>query len=143
MLHAAPDAGGPLWPLVVYFLAVLLLTGGIVGVSWVLGQRHRARTTDEPFESGIKPTGSASQRVSVRFYLLAMFFVIFDLETMFLITWAIAYRRVGWAGYGAMVLFVVTLLVTLAYLWRQGALDWSPRRPLPARGDSPDGVSPH
>jgi NADH-quinone oxidoreductase subunit A len=113
-----------LWPLVVYSALVLLLAAGMIGTSWLLGQRHRGRATDEPYESGIIPTGNARLRLSVHYYLVAMFFVIFDLEAVFLFAWAVAIRESGWAGYVEILVFIGILLAALVYLWRQGALDW-------------------
>jgi NADH-quinone oxidoreductase subunit A len=123
----------PLWPLAVYGLLVLLLVTGMIGLSALLGQRHRERATGEPYESGIVSTGSARVRLSVSFYLVAMFFVIFDLEAVYLFAWAVAARELGWAGYAEVLVFVGILLAALAYLWRRGALDWGPGtgRPTP------------
>ncbi len=117
-----------LWPLLGYAAAVVLLVTVMLGLSWVLGQRHRDPATDEPYEGGIAPTGSAHIRMSVRFYLMAMFFVIFDLEAVFLYAWAVAVRELGWAGLVEAVIFVVVLLAALVYLWRLGALDWGTLR---------------
>lgn len=113
-----------LWPLVLYFFAVLVLVVGMIGTSYVLGQRHMSKVTGEPFEAGMVPTGSAHQSWDVRFYLVAMLFVIFDLESVFIFAWAIALRPLGWGGYLWMAVFVAVLLAILAYLWREGALDW-------------------
>jgi NADH-quinone oxidoreductase subunit A len=117
-----------LWPLLLYFAAVFVLVAGMLGLSYVLGERHRERATGKPYESGIPPTGSARLRFDVKFYLIAMFFVIFDLEAVFLFAWAIAFRDLGWLGYAEVVVFVAVLLVALIYLWRVGALDWNPSR---------------
>ena len=99
----------------------------MLGLSYVLGQRHKGRHTDEPFESGIVSTGSARIRFDIRFYLVAMFFVIFDLESMFIFAWAIAAREVGWQGYIEILIFIGVLIAALIYLWRLGALDWHKR----------------
>ncbi len=124
-----------LWPLLGYAAAVLLLVTVMLGLSWVLGQRHREPATGEPYEGGIVSTGSAHMRLSVQFYLVAMFFVIFDLEAVFLFAWAVAVRELGWAGLVEAAIFVVVLLAALVYLWRLGALDWSAlRRRTVARG---------
>ncbi|HEY9501611.1 MAG TPA: NADH-quinone oxidoreductase subunit A, partial [Pyrinomonadaceae bacterium] len=88
-----------LWPIVVYFVAVLALVASMLVVSYLLGQRHTGGATGEPYESGIVSTGSSQLRFSVKFYLVAMLFVIFDLEVAFIIAWAIAFRELGWAGY--------------------------------------------
>jgi NADH-quinone oxidoreductase subunit A len=117
---------GTLWPLAVYFAVVIILVAGMIGLSYVLGQQHRDRATGEPYESGIISTGSARVRLSVKFYLVAMFFVIFDLEAVFLFAWAVAARELGWAGYAEALVFVGILVAALAYLWRSGALDWGP-----------------
>jgi NADH-quinone oxidoreductase subunit A len=117
-----------LWPLLLYFAVVLVLVAGMLGLSYVLGERHREKATGKPYESGIPPTGSARLRFDVKFYLIAMFFVVFDLEAAFLFAWAIAFRDLGWLGYAEVVVFVGVLLVALIYLWRVGALDWSPSR---------------
>jgi NADH-quinone oxidoreductase subunit A len=114
-----------LWPLVVYFFAVAFLVAAMMALSYVLGERHRDRETHEPYESGIMPTGTARQRISAKFYLVAMFFVIFDLEAAFIFAWAAAFREVGWAGYAEVLVFIGILVAALAYLWRQGALDWA------------------
>lgn len=113
-----------LWPLGVYFIAVVVLMGIILGLSYVLGERHRERTTDEPYEAGAPIIGSARQRLNARFYLVAMFFVIFDLEAVFILAWALAARPLGWAGYIEILIFIGVLLAALVYLWRLGALDW-------------------
>ncbi len=117
----------PLWPLVVYFAAVIVLVAGILILSYVLGQRHMERATGEPYESGMIPTGSARLRFDVKYYLVAMVFVIFDLESVFIVAWAVAFRELGWAGYIEMLIFVAVLVAALIYLWRLGGLDWSER----------------
>ena len=114
----------PLWPLVVYFAAVILLVAGMLALSYLLGERHRARAMDEPYESGIVSTGSARLRFSAQFYLVAMLFVIFDLEAVFIFAWAIAFRELGWAGYVGVLIFIGVLVAALVYAWRRGALDW-------------------
>ena len=119
-----------LWPLVVYGIAVAFLVAGMIVVSHILGQRHSGRDTGQAYESGSPPTGSARLRFSVDFYLLAMFFVIFDVESVFLIAWAIAWRELGWAGYVEVLVFIGVMLAALAYLWRLGALDWGTVRHL-------------
>jgi NADH-quinone oxidoreductase subunit A len=96
----------------------------MIGASWLLGERHRDPHTALPYESGIVSEGSARVRLNVKFYLVAMFFVIFDLEAVFIFAWAIAARELGWAGYAEVVIFIGILLAALAYLWRMGALDW-------------------
>jgi NADH-quinone oxidoreductase subunit A len=112
-----------LWPLGVYLLGVLVLVAGMVGSTYILGGRSRNRTNVSPYESGIVSTGSARVRLSADFYLFAMFFVIFDLESVFIYTWAIAVRDLGWSGFIAVGIFIASLASALVYLWRLGALD--------------------
>jgi NADH-quinone oxidoreductase subunit A len=122
-----------LWPLVVYVAAVMLTIGGMVAASFVLGERHRERQTGEPYESGIVPAGPARVRLAADFYLVAMFFVIFDLESVFVFAWAVAVRQVGWAGYAEVLVFIAVLVAALVYLWKTGALDWGTVRHLAGR----------
>lgn len=123
------------WSFAVYLLAVAALCGFMLGASWLLGGRYRGPATTEPFESGVVSVGSARLRFSAKFYLVAMFFVIFDVEAVFLFAWAVAARDVGWAGFIEASIFIGVLLAGLFYLWRVGALDWAPearrRRPPP------------
>ncbi len=98
----------------------------MLGLSYVLGQRHKERATDDPYEGGILSAGSARIRFSSQFYLVAMLFVIFDVETIFIFSWAIAFRELGWYGYAGVMVFLILLLVVLIYEWRAGALDFGP-----------------
>lgn len=112
------------WPLAAYFLIVLLLVASMLILSWFLGQRQRQRATAEPYESGIIPTTSARLRFDIKFYIVAMLFVIFDVEAAFIYAWAVAARELGWAGFVEAAVFILVLLAALVYLWRMGALDW-------------------
>lgn len=114
------------WPVVVYGAIVLSLVGAMLGLSYLLGQRHKEKATTEPYEGGIVSTGSASLRFSSQFYLIAMLFVIFDVETMFIVSWAIAFNELGWYGFAGVGIFVILLVVVLIYEWRNGALDFGP-----------------
>ncbi|HEX2962951.1 MAG: NADH-quinone oxidoreductase subunit A [Bacteroidota bacterium] len=114
------------WPLLIYAVAAVALVGIMIGLSYVLGQRHEEPQTDTPFESGIKVTGSARLRFSVQFYLVAMFFVVFDLESVFIVAWAIAFHDAGWVGYLGVLAFILILAIVLIYEWRIGALDFGP-----------------
>ncbi len=129
---------GAIWPLGVYGGVIVALVAVLLAFSAVLGERHRNRpAADEPFESGVVPVGDSRLRFSAKFHLTAVFFVIFDLESVFVYAWAIAIREAGWAGYVGMAVFIAVLLVALAWLWRLGALDWGPRRrhvPAPRSG---------
>jgi NADH-quinone oxidoreductase subunit A len=123
-----------LWPLLLYAGLTVALVAGLIGVSYFLGEKTRGEATRQIFESGIVTVGEARFRVPAKFYLMAMFFVIFDLESVFIFAWAVAARDVGWAGYVEVLIFIAVLVAALAYLWRSGALDWGPsgrRAPAP------------
>jgi NADH-quinone oxidoreductase subunit A len=125
-LQTAAGHSSLLWPLLLYAGAVILLVGTIVGLSYVLGQRHKETETDDPFESGIKTTGDARIRFPVHFYIVAMFFVIFDLEAVFIVAWAISLKDAGWTGYIGVLVFIFILVAVLVYEWKIGALDFGP-----------------
>lgn len=114
------------WSLAVYVLAVVGLCAIMLVLPHFLGGRDWGRAKEEPFESGIVSVGSARLRLSAKFYLIAMFFVIFDVEALFLYAWAVSVRETGWAGYVEVLIFVTVLLAGLVYLWRIGALEWAP-----------------
>jgi NADH-quinone oxidoreductase subunit A len=123
-----------LWPLAIYVAAVLVLAAAMIGLSYILGERHVGRSTGEPYESGLVPTGAAWIRFDVKYYLIAMFFVIFDLESIFIFAWAVAVKEAGWGGYLAIVIFIGILMAVLFYLWRMGALDWGTLKQRKAGG---------
>ena len=114
-----------MWALVAYFGFVAFLVGAVLTASYLLGPRHSEPATGEPYEGGIVSEGSARVRVSVKYYLIATFFVVFDLEAVFLFAWAGAVRELGWAGYWEVLAFVGVLLAALIYLGKIGALDWT------------------
>lgn len=114
-----------LWPLALYFGIVLILAVMLLAVSALLGERHHERATGLPYESGVASTGSARLRFGVSFYLIAVFFVIFDVEAAFLFAWAIALRELGWAGYLEGLIFIGVLMAALGYLWRSGGLTFA------------------
>jgi NADH-quinone oxidoreductase subunit A len=114
--------------LAVYAGTVVFMVAAMLAASWLLGERHSQRTTKEPYESGIPPTGSARLRLSAEFYPVAALFVIFDLETVLFVAWAIAARPAGWSGFVEILLVAFVLMAALAYLWRMGALGWGGKR---------------
>ena len=124
-----------LWPMLVYFAAVVIVVAALLAGSYLLGERHRERATGEAYESGIPPTGSARLRINAKFYLMAMFFVVFDLGAAFVFAWAIVVRQLGWTGYVGLLIFITILVSGLLYLSQQGALDWG-ARPSPDRSNS-------
>jgi NADH-quinone oxidoreductase subunit A len=114
-------AATTVWPVAVYTIAVFLLTGVILLLTHVLGERHGDLGTGDLYESGIEPASPLPRRLSIEFYQLAIFFVVFDIETVFVVAWAVAARHLGWTGYFEVLVFVVLLLAGLLYLWREGA----------------------
>jgi len=115
------------WPFLVYSLLVLLIVGIMIGLSWVLGERHREKLTDEPYESGMPTTGDARLRFSSHFYLIAIFFVIFDIDAVYIITWAVSFRELGLAGYLGITVFIAILVAVLIYEIGIKALDFGPQ----------------
>jgi NADH-quinone oxidoreductase subunit A len=116
------------WGLFIYVVATFGLVGIMLGASYVLGGRNHGRATEEPFESGVVSVGSALLRMPAKFYLVAMFFVIFDLEAVFLYAWSVSVRQNGWTGFAMAATFILVLLAALFYIWRVGGLDWAPGR---------------
>ncbi len=110
--------------LLLYFGLSLAVVAAMLGFSWLLGGRSRTRATLTPFESGILPAGELPLRLYVPFYRVAVAFVIFDLEAVYLFAWAVALREGGILGFWVMAAFVLILFLALAYLWRCGILDW-------------------
>ena len=110
----------------------------IVGIAAPLGQRHRDLTTDTRYESGLPRPARCRKRFSIEFYEIAVFFVVFDLEAVFIFAWAVALRQAGWRGYSEALIFIVLLLAGLVYLWRTGR----PRlgHELPAAAQAPPGT---
>lgn len=128
-MQSASAHADVIWPLLLFAAAALGLIVLMLGMSAMLGGRHSERLGNQPYESGIKPTGSARIRFSAKFYLVAIIFVLFDLEVVFIFSWAIAAPALGWAGYFAFLFFLGVLTLGLIYEWRIGALNWAPRAP--------------
>ena len=115
------------------WLSILMLLGVAVGfgvftvfISQLLGPKRPTPEKRAPYECGVPPVGDARERLSVQFYLIAMVFLLFDIEVAFLYPWAMAMRDLGWAGYVQVVLFMTILLAGYIYIWRKGVLDWGP-----------------
>jgi NADH-quinone oxidoreductase subunit A len=109
-------------------LVLWLLAAGvcllILVLSTVLGPRGENAWKREPFECGSRPIGTARSRFSVKFYIVAILFILFDIEVVFIIPWAVLFRELGVAGFIEMLVFICILLVGLAYVWRKGGLEW-------------------
>ncbi len=113
------------FPILVQALLAMALAAGLLSVSALLGKRVRNRVKDMPYESGIVPTGDARQRFSVKFYLVGMLFILFDIEAIFLYPWVVVYRELKMFAFVEMLVFVVLILSGFFYIWKKGALDWS------------------
>ena len=111
-------------PLAIYVLIVVAVVALLITLSYVLGPAKPYRAKLLPYESGIVPTTPARQRMSVRFYLTAMLFIIFDVEAVFFYPWAVLLHQLRWYGVIEMFVFIAILLVALAHIWRKGGLDW-------------------
>lgn len=117
-------------PFLIYAFAVLVIVATMIGLSYILGERHKEKSTDEPYESGMPTTGNARLRFSSHFYLIAIFFVIFDLDAAFIIVWAASFRELGLAGYIGILIFIGILLAVLVYEIGIKALDFGPKGKL-------------
>jgi len=113
------------------YIPLLILIGisaaqavGMVVLSQIVSPTRRTLVKSAPYESGIDPLGTTRERLSVKFYVVAILFIVFDVETVFLVPWAVAMREVGVAGFGAAAIFIFILTVGLIYEWKKGALQW-------------------
>ncbi len=116
------------FPVVLQCLIAMAVAGGMLGASYLLGKKVRDRIKDTPYECGITPVGNARERFSVKFYLVAMLFIVFDIEAIFLYPWAVVYRELRMFGFLEMLVFIVLILSGFFYIWKKGALDWSETR---------------
>jgi NADH-quinone oxidoreductase subunit A len=112
------------FPIAVTFIVGAIVVGVMVNINRFLGPRRYSRVKGEPFECGNPPSGSAWGRFTVRFYLTAILFLVFDVEIVFLYPWAVELRRLGTFGFAEVMVFILILAVGLIYAWRRGALDW-------------------
>jgi NADH-quinone oxidoreductase subunit A len=113
------------FPVLVQILIAIAVAGAMIGLSAILGQRVRDNVKSSPYESGMKPVGNARERFSVKFYLVAMVFILFDIEAIFLYPWAVVYRQLRLFGFFEMLLFIVLVLCGYFYVWKKGVLNWS------------------
>ena len=113
------------FPVLVQVVIAMALAAGLIGASTLLGKRARSPLKDTPYESGMAPVGSARERFSVKFYLVGMIFILFDIEAVFLYPWAVVYRQLKLFGFFEMAIFVALVLVGFFYVYKKGALDWS------------------
>jgi NADH-quinone oxidoreductase subunit A len=108
------------------FMVFVMLCALMFLATWLGGRRPNA-VKDSPYESGVVPTGSARLKFPVQFYLVAIFFIIFDLEAVFIYSWAVAFDLLGWHGFAYITFFIVALAAGLAYIWRKKGLEWGPK----------------
>jgi NADH-quinone oxidoreductase subunit A len=111
--------------LLLMFVLAAGLSGALLVMSAVIGKHKRTREKDMPYECGIRPTGDAREPFSVQFYMVALVFILFDIEAIFLYPWALVYRELKVFGFVEMVLYIMILLAGYIYLWKKGALDWN------------------
>ena len=113
------------FPVLLQAVIAMAVAALMLGLSYVLGKKVRDRVKDLPYESGIVPTGDARQRFSVKFYLVGMLFIVFDIEAIFLYPWAVVYRELKMFAFVEMLLFIILILCGFFFIWKKGALDWS------------------
>jgi NADH-quinone oxidoreductase subunit A len=111
----------------VFALMVLILTCALLVISSRLGERKPNPEKLRPYECGIIPTGTARFPYPISFYLIAAFFLVFDVEAAFIFSWAIALERLGWSGWLRISFFIIVLLISLFYVWKKGGLEWGPK----------------
>ncbi len=116
------------WAFAVYVVGAICICLIMIGLAALLGGRAYGRAKNKPFESGVDSVGNARLRFSAKCYLVARFFVIFDVEALYLFAWSVSVRESGWVGFIEAAIFISLLLVGLIYLWRIGALDWAPKK---------------
>lgn len=117
-----------LFPLIVYTIATILIIGGLLLAAWWLGAKTTSRNKEMPYESGVIPSGSARRPLSVPFYLVAIFFIVFDVESAFIFIWAAVWDQLGMAGLLHITFFIVVLLLGLIWIWLKGGLEWGPTK---------------
>ena len=120
-------------PLLLHILAATVVASAIVILSWILGKRRPTRAKLSPYECGMIPVGDARERFSVKFYLVAMLFILFDVEAVFLYPWAVILRDLKMFGFWEMMVYIAIVLVGFFYVWKKGVLDWN-RSSLLRRG---------
>jgi len=113
------------FPVLLQILIAIGVAGAMIGFSAILGHRVRDAVKSSPYESGMKPVGNARERFSVKFYLVAMVFILFDIEAIFLYPWAVVFRKLKLFGFFEMLLFIVLVLCGFFYIWKKGVLNWS------------------
>ncbi|MCS7025902.1 MAG: NADH-quinone oxidoreductase subunit A [Bryobacteraceae bacterium] len=112
------------FPILLQVLLGVVVAAALVGLSFLVGKRVKNKVKDTPYECGVNPIGSAKERFSVKFYLVAMLFILFDIEAIFLYPWAVVYRDLKLFAFIEMFLFIILILSGFFYIWKKGVLDW-------------------
>ncbi len=121
-----PTSQGEIYfPVLVQVVLAIAIACAFIGLSLLLGHRVRNKAKDMPYESGMVPTGDAQHRFSVKFYLVGMLFILFDMEAIFLYPWAVVFKELKMFGFLEMLLFIVLVLCGFFYIWKKGVLDWA------------------
>jgi NADH-quinone oxidoreductase subunit A len=113
------------FPILFQALLAILVSGGLLAAGMLLGKKVRNKVKDSPYECGMEPVGNARERFSVKFYLVAMLFILFDIEAIFLYPWAVVYRELKMFAFVEMLLFLILILAGFFYIWKKGVLNWS------------------
>jgi NADH-quinone oxidoreductase subunit A len=111
-------------PLLMHFVIAFGIAAAIVTLSWLIGQHKPNRAKLSPYECGVPPVGDARERFSVKFYLVAMLFILFDVEAVFLYPWAVVLRELKMFGFWEMLVYIGIVLIGLFYVWKKGVIDW-------------------
>ena len=117
------------FPVLVQAVIAMAVAAGILTLSYLLGKRVRNKAKDQPYECGVTAVGNARERFSVKFYLVGMLFILFDIEAIFLYPWAVVYRELKMFAFLEMLVFIILILAGFYYIWKKGALDWTDSRP--------------
>jgi NADH-quinone oxidoreductase subunit A len=121
-----PDSLAQTWfPVLLQAVLAMVIAAALVTLTFVIGRRLKNKVKDMPYECGIAPTGDAQHRFSVKFYLVAMLFILFDIEAIFLYQWAVVFKQLKMFGFLEMLTFVILILAGFFFIWKKGVLDWA------------------
>jgi len=122
------------FPVMLQAILAGVIAAALVTLSFAVGKRLKNKIKEQPYECGISPTGDAQHRFSVKFYLVAMIFILFDIEAIFLYPWAVVFRQLKMFGFLEMLTFVILILAGFFFIWKKGVLDWAkPEEPVTKR----------
>src|SRR6201994_2281006 len=121
-----PTSLAQIWfPVLLQTVLAMVIAAALVTLSFAIGRRLKNKVKDMPYECGIAPTGDAQHRFSVKFYLVAMIFILFDIEAIFLYPWAVVYKDLKMFAFLEMLVFVILILAGFFFIWKKGVLDWA------------------